>query len=73
MIPSMMRNKMVDRTEDTNQECIDSLIEIIRVVKETKAQLKLYEQVLIESQNEFIRRFAKESQIEFLKRFAKVK
>ena len=49
---------MVDRTKMTDKECIDSLADCIRIVDETKAQLRLYESVLESSQQEFMRRFS---------------
>ena len=50
---------MVDRTQMSDKECIDSLADCYRVVRETEERLSLYKKVLEESKNEFVRRFGK--------------
>lgn len=50
---------MVDRTKMTDKECIESLADCIRVVKESENNLRIYKTVLESSQVEFMRRFGK--------------
>ena len=48
---------MVDRSQMTDKECIHSLADCFRVVKEAEDSLRLFKQVLESSKAEFMRRF----------------
>jgi len=49
---------MVDRSKMTDKECVESLADCLRIVRDTEESLKLYKQVLQSSQIEFMKRFS---------------
>lgn len=51
---------MVDRSKLTDDECIKSLADCLKIVNKLEDDLRIYKSVLKSSEYEFIRRFGKQ-------------